>query len=320
MKPELYRVAQRILSTCVRIGQDDDVCVVADSNTAPFGELFAAVASSMAREVVLTIMAVRRTHGEEPPGIVASAMGAADVVIQPVTYALTHTDASRNAMAKGAQILVLRGISEDTMLGGAMEADYADIQRVTAEVAERLTRAKDLRVTSDAGTDVRMSLEGRPGFVLAGRCPGRGQFGGLPDGEAPISPVEGTAEGTIVIEHSMDALRLLDKPIRLSVAGGKVIDIEGGRSAEQLRRLLERSDSNATNIAEFAIGTNPRARLIGNLAEDKKLRGSVHFAIGDNATLGGHVRSNIHLDGMVLSPTVVLDGQVLVERGRLLVE
>ncbi|HKX16654.1 MAG TPA: aminopeptidase [bacterium] len=317
VNPDLARVARRILSTCIQIKRDHRVCVVADRKTLPFGLIFAEAAEPLAGDVVLTVMAVRRTHGEEPPAAVAAAMETADVVIQPVTYALTHTDASRRALAKGAAILVLRGITEDLMLGGAMDADYGEIQRTTAALADRLTGAATAHVTSPAGTDVRMGLAGRQGFVLAGRVPGPGRFAGIPDGEAPIAPVEGTTEGTIVVEYSMDDLGMLDGPIRLTVEGGRITAVGGGRSAGRLRRLLDESDEHATNIAEFAIGTNPRARLIGNLAEDKKLRGSVHFAMGDNMSLGGRVRSNIHLDAMVLRPTVTLDGEAVVRDGAL---
>jgi leucyl aminopeptidase (aminopeptidase T) len=72
---------------------------------------------------------------------------------------------------------------------------------------------------------------------------------------------------------------------------------------------------NAGNMAEFAIGTNPDARLVGNLAEDKKKLGTVHFAIGDNESLGGTTQCDIHLDGVVLDPTVVLDDEEVITEG-----
>jgi len=48
------------------------------------------------------------------------------------------------------------------------------------------------------------------------------------------------------------------------------------------------------------------------MAEDKKREGSVHIAVGDNHKLGGTVKSSIHLDGLMVSPTVELDGEVIV--------
>jgi leucyl aminopeptidase (aminopeptidase T) len=56
------------------------------------------------------------------------------------------------------------------------------------------------------------------------------------------------------------------------------------------------------------------------LAEDKKLLGTVHFAIGDNESLGGQIQSTVHLDGLMLKPTVIADKKILVENGKILIE
>jgi len=96
-----------------------------------------------------------------------------------------------------------------------------------------------------------------------------------------------------------------------------VTDVTGGSQADELQQIIDENDENAGNIAEFAIGTNPKAKLIGNLAEDKKLAGTVHFAVGDNESLGGTLKSSIHLDGVVRTPTVELDGVVVVDNGQI---
>jgi leucyl aminopeptidase (aminopeptidase T) len=263
-------------------------------------------------------MAPRAQHGAEVPEIVATAMEGADVVFQVVTHAMTHTDATQRAMQAGARVLVLRGITEDLMLYGAINADYKQIAVTCAKVAEWLSAANDVHVRTPQGTDLRMSLAGCHPHILDGLVKGPGTFAAMPDGETAISPVEGSTEGSLVIEHTMDNLGLLDAPIRMEVVQGRVVSIEGGASAQRLRRLVESSDAGARNIAEFAIGTNPNARLVGNMAEDKKLLGSVHIAIGDNHVLGGTVKSDIHLDGMLLNPTVTIDGRPVVEKGHLL--
>jgi leucyl aminopeptidase (aminopeptidase T) len=118
----------------------------------------------------------------------------------------------------------------------------------------------------------------------------------------------------------MDNIGRLEEPIELTFEEGFVTEVDGGSDADRLREIIEGADENAGNLAEFAIGTNPDARLIGNLAEDKKLAGTVHFAVGDNESLGGSLQSNIHLDGLVLKPKVRLDGEVVVEGGKLLTD
>lgn len=319
MRPELYRVAHRCLRQLAQIAPDHSVLVVTDSDTQAIGELFAAAAAPLAAEVLLLQMETRTKHGQEPPAVVAAAMAQADVIVQVVKYALTHTDATRAALARDAQVLVLRGVTEEMLLSDIMNVDFDELRRVTGAVAERLTSCAEVRVTTPSGTDLWLSVEGRQARALAGGT-GPGRFGGPRSGEAAIAPVEGTARGVLVVEHSMDNLGLLDRPIELTVEAGRVISIDGGHSAQELRRLLDDSDANARNLAEFAIGTNPAARLTGNLATDKKVRGSAHVAVGDNLTLGGTVRSDIHLDGMLLRPTVLVDGLALVQAGELILE
>jgi leucyl aminopeptidase (aminopeptidase T) len=296
------------------------VCIAADTQTMPIAAALVEAVREAGAEPVVVTMLPRRAHGNEPPRVVAAAMKAADVVIQPVTYAMTHTDATQEALRAGARVLVLRGVTEDIMTHGAMLADYDRVDRLTRAVQRRMTDAKMARVATPTGTDLVMSLAGRAAVALTGRVGGPGTFAAMPDGEAAISPVEGTAEGTLVVDHTMDSIGLLDQPIRMTVRAGRVTGIRGGESAERLRQLIAAADDNATNIAEFAIGTNDRARLIGSMTEDKKYRGSVHIAIGDNHVIGGTVVSELHLDGLLLRPTVELDGQRVVEDGRLLIE
>jgi leucyl aminopeptidase (aminopeptidase T) len=316
---DLVRVAHRCLRDLTEIRPDHSVLVVTDDETHEVAAAWAAAAAALAAEVVTVRMEPRRRHGEEPPPAVAAAMLASDVIVQAVSRALTHTDASRAAMAAGAQVFVLRGITAEMMRSELMRVDYAELRHVTGALAARLEAGAELHLTSPAGTDLRCRVAGRRAFALAGGT-GPGRFGGARSGEAAIAPLEGTAEGVIVVEHAMDDVGLLDEPLRLVVAGGEVREIAGGGSASVLRRLLEEAGAGATNLAEIAVGTNPNARLSTNLAEAKKVRGTVHVALGDNVSLGGSVRSAVHVDGMVLSPTVRIDGAALVRDGRLLIE
>jgi leucyl aminopeptidase (aminopeptidase T) len=164
-----------------------------------------------------------------------------------------------------------------------------------------------------------MNIEGRNALGLDGFATEPGTFTTIPSGEAAIVPLEGTTQGVTVFDHAIDNVGVLDAPVRAEVRGGRIVRIDGGRSAGMLRDLLT-IDEHAPNIAEFAIGTNPKSRLLGNMAEDKILLGTVHIGIGDSHTIGGTVESRIHLDGIVLNPTVEVDGQKIVEVRRMLVE
>jgi leucyl aminopeptidase (aminopeptidase T) len=317
--PDLVRVAHRCLRDLAEIEPHHHVLVVTDDETAEVAAAWSAAATALAAEVVTLRMEPRARHGEEPPPLVAAAMRAADVVVQAVAYALTHTDASRAAMAAGAQVFVLRGITAEMMRSDLMRVDYAALRSVTERVAERLRGGGELRITTPAGTDVRCRIDGREVFVLAGGT-GPGRFGGARSGEAALAPIEGSAQGTVVIEHAMDNLGLIDAPIALELRGGEVVRITGGSSARELERLVDEAGPGARNLAEIAIGTNPAARLTANIAEAKKVLGTVHVAVGDNLSLGGSVRAGLHLDGLLLEPTLTVDGRALVDGGRLQLE
>ncbi|MFC7392847.1 aminopeptidase [Scopulibacillus cellulosilyticus] len=317
---KLYAVANRILKESVKLQAGENVCIVTDTNTMEIGEVFASCVTAMEAEPVLLVINPRKTHGVEPPAIVAAAMKEADVILQPITYAITHTNATKDALARGSRVLVMRGVTTDLMINGAVGADYQEIDRVSELVRRKMTEGSQVKITSPSGTDLNLSIDGRTGIMLTGLVKGPGTFAAMPDGEAAIAPVEGTTEGTLVIDHTMDGIGLLDEPIRLKIKKGLVTEVNGGQSAQKLKKIIEEADEGGRNIAEFAIGTNPNARLIGNMAEDKKAIGTVHIAIGDSHVIGGTVESNIHLDGLLLSPTVIIDNDCVIDKGNLLIE
>src|SRR3989304_5207878 len=156
----LLESVRNVVHTCARVQPGELVCVAADTQTMPIALAIVEAVREAGAEPVLVTMLPRRAHGNEPPRVVAAAMKAADVVIQPVTYAMTHTDATQEALRAGARVLVLRGVTEDIMTHGAMLADYDQVDRITREVARLMTEAKTVRVTTPSGTDLTVSVAG----------------------------------------------------------------------------------------------------------------------------------------------------------------
>ena len=313
----MMKTAQMIVNHSARIQPGENVCIVCDTNTFSIAKVLAEASYAMGAETVLTMMTPREMHGNEPPRVVATAMLGADVILAPTTYAITHTEARLEASKRGARTLILRGIDEDSMIHGAMLADYNEVSETSNKLATRLSRAKRIGLRTELGTDASFIVEGRQGLALGGIVTEPGKFTTLPSGEAAIAPLEGMTQGRIIIDFAMDGIGLLSQPIQFEVENGKVVSIKGGNEAEQLKKLLG-GDENAFQIAEFAIGTNPKSRMKGNMAEDKILRGCVHVAVGDNHTIGGKIVSKVHLDGVILNPTVEIDGQIIVNKGTLL--
>jgi leucyl aminopeptidase (aminopeptidase T) len=45
----------------------------------------------------------------------------------------------------------------------------------------------------------------------------------------------------------------------------------------------------------------------------------VHIAVGNNKSMGGDVDVPIHLDGVIVAPTVYMDGAMIMKKGKLLI-
>jgi len=313
----LAQAAKRVVEISAGLQSGEKVCIVTDTNLPSIASAIAQACQAVGTDPVTCVMIPRKMHGNDPPEVIAAAMRAADVVISPTTYALTHTTARLEATQAGTRIVVLREITEDTFVNGAMMADYLEIDQLSRHLAKDISQGKRVRVRTSAGTDIQLDIEDRQAFWLGGLAREPGSLTSLPSGEAAIAPVEGTAQGTIVVDHAIDGIGLLDRPVTIVVKQGRAVSIEGGEAAARLRRILSESDDNATNVAEFAIGTNPLSRMRGNIAEDKIMRGVVHIALGDNHTIGGSVVSETHLDCVTLRPTVWIDERVIVSNGNL---
>ena len=317
---EMIETSKPVVEKCLSVQPDEEVLVVTDPRKVGVARSVATASRAVGANTTIQIMPLLESHGNEPPGVVADAMAAADVVFTCTTHAITHTRSRLRAHEAGARFGILRGVTEEMMVEGAMTVDFEKLRRITDAVRDVHDAASEVHVTSEQGTDITFSKEGCAAFSLDGYYHDAEGFATLPPGESPTHPKEGTANGTIVVDVSMDSLGQLDDPVTLEIEDGFVSEVSGGSQADELRELIERSDENAGNLAEFAIGTNEKAKLIGNQAEDKKRMGTVHFAIGDNESLGGSLQSDIHLDGVLGKPTVELDGEVYVENGRLLTE
>ena len=311
---KLAKTAKMAVEVLLSIKPMENVCIATDINKLSIAQALAEACYAVGAETVVCIMTPRQIHGEEIPQVLVGAMKAAQVVIAPTSYALTHTRGRLAASAEGARILIIREVTEDTFINGAATADYEDIYTVTSRIVERFNAATKVRMVTALGSDIQMSVEGRSGLCLAGLVRPPAWFSSFPSGEAAISPIEDTAEGIIVVDHGIDSIGLVNDPIKITVKKGRVTSVSDGTQAKHLYKLT-RSDEYADTIAEFAIGTNPHSRMLGNIAEDKILRGCVHIAIGDNHTIGGITESCIHLDMVIHKPTVWLDNIKVVDNG-----
>jgi leucyl aminopeptidase (aminopeptidase T) len=314
---EVARTAHRVIADYMAVTRGESVVIVVDDRTSPsIWQTLAGQTLAVGGTPVVTMMTPLARSGMEPPAPISAAMCKGNVVIAAASRSMYHIDAKNQAKLAGARGVFNAPYLEDGWIDGAMTADFLEIRKQAERLRDRLARGKRAKVTTPAGTDVSMVIEGRkPVGWLTGVCRNPGEVSAFPGGEVSLPPLEGTTEGRIVLEHIMTDIGRLAQPIVLTVEKGECVKIDGGVEAHALAAHID-GVKNATNIAELGIGLNPKSRLTGGITEVKKRLGTAHMALGDSAAgYGGKVTSDVHLDGMLMNVRIEVDGEVIVENG-----
>ncbi len=205
------------------------------------------------------------------------------------------------------------------MLEGPMHVDWKALAARTKKVAKEVSGAEFISIKTPNGTDISFSVAGRAAGIDTGLLNAPGAFGNLPAGEVYLAPVEGTANGELVLAWAPG--RELVSAVTLTVRNGLVEDVVGKEkyALDLEMKLSERIENR--NIAEFGIGTNDMAKRPDNILESEKILGTIHIALGDNSSFGGKVQTPFHQDFIFFRPTVQMTNRkgkktVLMKQGK----
>ncbi len=200
--------------------------------------------------------------------------------------------------------------------------DIHDATQRARDAMAALEGKKRVHVTAETGTDVEVSIEGRPSLEVT-PIKKRGQMmGPVPLwAEVAFAAVEDFTHGTAVVDGVMLGIGLtgqVKEPITWTIEDGGAPSIEGGAEATQLqgrdRRRRERRRCSASSRSARA-----RKAPYGSPSEKGRV-GTVHFALGDNhnAYPGGQNVCSLHLDGVFLNASlqIVDDGTWILKDGK----
>lgn len=314
---DLERAVEAVIHDCMGVRPEENVVVVCNPATRPLAERLRKEAGAAKAEAVLVEFSEREQHGVEPPDTVAAAMVRADVLLVPTVQSLSHTAARKAATDGGARAATLPGVTEE-MLARVMSADMAELRRRGHAVADILEDGTEARITCASGSDLTLSIEGREAIPDNGELTEPGAFGNLPCGEGFIAPHHDAGGGTLVVDGVIGSIGIPDDPVELTVENGALV-AGSGEMGEELLRQLQAAGPDGTRVAELGVGTNEKATLTGELLEDEKILGTIHVAFGASAGIGGEIQVPVHLDCVVMKPTLTVDGTEVVRDGELVV-
>lgn len=311
---DLINISKNLLRDCLALKPKEQLLVLTDDTKEDLAQNMYKAGKSLGANAILIKIPTIEKSGQEPPEAAAKAMESSDVVVCITQHSVTHTKAKKNAAQNGARVATMPGITREMFQKGAITADYLEVEKLTKEVTDILSKGSNVVIEKE-GYRLEIDIDGRNGIESPGRYTESGQAGNLPSGEAYIAPVEGKANGQILVDGSIVGLGKLAEPILLTIKDGLLVNAKG-KDAEKWLEILGNSKA-ARNLAEFGIGTNPKARLTGNILEDEKIMGTIHVAFGSNDTFGGKVVAGVHLDAVVLNPTVYVDDNLILNEGKL---
>jgi len=316
--------AEAVMRMIVEVKPGENLLILADTWTdMEIAEacLIAGI-NAKAKAQMLVIPRMSHTDTSELSGPTVAAIASADLVVGVCETMFVEKASTRQACANGTRIVsaMPRG-QEDFIIEGLLDVDYARMIEVAKKVCELWEKTEVCHVTSSLGTDISFRLKGRPALVGDGMATEPGQVGFIPGVSAGIAPVEETINGTIVIDGCIEpGSRLVSAPITCRLEKGVITAIEGAADAAAWRSALESvDDPKAFHLCHFTLGLNPRARASGSMHQCEHVMGAVTLGFGDQApefkgTVGA---AKIHADVVLMSPTVTLDGVLMLEDNEL---
>jgi aminopeptidase len=325
----LVKDAALIADTCLSVEKDDVVTIITDDEHQEQANAIAQIVVERgAWPVIMNNEAqVRRGLADTrfpmaPPRNLHTAMTSSDevIIITNLEWAnrFAHVSAVKETCANNGKIAsVEEGMGDWNLTGEMIEEATERARRAIAALKGK----KQCRVTAANGTDVTVTIEGRPALEVT-PIKHRGQMmGPVPLwAEVAFAAVENGTNGTIVVDGVMLGIGLkgqVTEPITWTLENGHCVKIEGGAEAERLRQVISGVPGSDV-IGEFAFGTSERSPY-GSPSEKGRL-GTVHFALGDNhnAYPGGQNVSTLHLDGVVLNASlqIVDDGTWILRDGK----
>lgn len=272
---------------------------------------------------------VRSTGASEAIGglePVVRALAACTFVADCTVEGLQHAAELPRILAGGARVLAISHEHPEILERCVPRAGDDGPVR---EAMRRLKGAQAMHVTSAAGTDLRVSLAGARVGGVWGYTAKPGTLSHWPGGLVLAFPAAATVDGVLVLDRgdvNLTFKRYLDAPVRLAIERDVVTRVDGdGVDAELMRGYFASwNDPAAYAVSHLGWGLNRGARWDAmsfydkadfNGTELRAFAGNFLYSTGANEVAGRHTAG--HFDLPLRGCTVALDGQLVVDAGRL---
>jgi len=326
---------RQAVENCLKVRKGDRAVIITDQETLDIGNALKTAVEKTAGPAQCFIM---EDFGQRPiafPPTIADALKTATVSIYAAQGAKGELATFRQPMLKAIDAnpklrhAHMIGITPEIMKDG-MCSDYKEIQRISKLVYERVRNAREIRVTTEKGCDFTGRFSPDLKWIVSDGDIRPQHWTNLPDGEVFTAPAD--VNGTVIIDGCLGDFfterygSLEHTPIRIEVKNGRAVRETLQCADERLRKEYDtyvfETDANSNRVGEFAIGTNTGlTKLIYNLLQDEKFPG-IHIAFGSPypSKTGATWDSKAHVDGVIKKTTIAVDGELLMDKGKFLLD
>ena len=255
---------------------------------------------------------------------------AADLIV--IFHVPLFTKWLKEVMNGGTRVLMIIDAPDDLEQG----LSPPGLKEAVKHADARLAKAREIRVINEAGTDFTYKCGEFPVMSQWGYADEKGHFDHWGGGHVHTFPNEGSANGTVVFQPGdiiiLPYCRYVQDHVELQIRDGFIREIKGGLDAKLMKDWLESQKASPDDIDPYAVshlgwGLNPQAQwhYLGlNGDEPERQRGNARtfpgnflFSTGPNSQGGGSRRTRGHYDVPMRDCTVILDNEVIIDKGRL---
>ncbi|HWK44260.1 MAG TPA: 2,5-dihydroxypyridine 5,6-dioxygenase [Stellaceae bacterium] len=273
------------------------------------------------------IVPIRSTGASEAltgQSAAVAALKASGMVVDLTVEGLLHARELPEILGNGARLLMISNEHPDALERLVPDPDLTPKVKAGIKMARAATT---LRVTSNAGTDLTVSMAGASTVGVWGYCDRPGAVAHWPGGIVVSFPARDTVNGTLVLDAgdiNLTFKRYLTSPVALRIEQDYVTAIDGsGADAELTRRYFEAfGDREAFATSHVGWGMNPAARYEAltlydrrdtNGTELRAYAGNFLYSTGANEFAQRYTQG--HFDLPVRGCTLTLDDTVIIRDG-----
>lgn len=323
----LEKAAQLALFDGLNVQPKQTVLLVAQPKLAPAAQIFRKVAEKERVEVLFLEIPNHNKHPLISP-LARNLITNVERVVLLVSYIdaeslhwLRHQSRSR--------VVVWSQLEEETILRCA-NVELKKLRERCRKLADILSIGRNITLRLESGQVLEMSIAQRRGHAEVLPVENEMFCTSLPWGRAFSSTQASTVSGEMLLNGIAGERGFSTQPIQIKFVDGKLTLIKGAKNANIMRRRLratwttaESSDGAAKpsvgrSCVEIGLGLNEHAKLGQSALEDEKVSGTVHLGFGRRSTPARPAEILVH--GIVVNPTLIIDGREIMQKGKLTLE